>query len=82
MPKSLKYFNDTEKSRRYRNKQRKQNYAKGREYQLQKRHIYSPAEELLIVEHLYSDREIAFMLHVSVAGIQVKRCYLNKLREL
>ena len=61
-----------------RNKQRKSNYKKGNFRDNKKIHRYNYDEEMLIIAHIISDRELAKELKTSVEAIQLKRCRLLK----
>lgn len=79
MPKSLKFYADTDKAKEYRNRQRKKNYGKSAALAINKSRPYTEEEKDLILEHAVSDFELAQMIGRSVQAIQIARCKLRKI---
>lgn len=78
MPLSLKFYKDSKKRDKYRNRSRKKNYEKGRRYSRSGYNHYTMKECRLILGHKIPDIELAKMLKRSVQAIQIMRCRLKK----
>ena len=78
MPKSLKSFTDSDKARRYRNKQRKINYDRDGSDRRRGGKPWLRYEVEMILERRLTDREVARIIGRSVAAIQVKRAKLKQ----
>lgn len=62
-------------ARKYRNHQRKQNYASS---QKGKRKPFTPEEDEKILKHEITDRELSEIIYHSVESIQIRRSRLLK----
>jgi len=76
MPKSIKFFRDKEKAVKYRNKQRKSNYKKGRIHARSGKQRWSAEEIKTLLLFTGSDFELSYKINRSVEAIQIKRCRL------
>lgn len=72
MPHSLRYFYDENKAREYRNRQRKNNYAKT-QYNRHHRERWTEKEIDLVLKHDITDYELSKVLGRSVQAIQCQR---------
>lgn len=79
MPKSLKLYRNVDKATKYRNSQRRSNYAKGRIYADSRKKRYSDEELEMVLNHSIVDIELAKMIGRSVQSIQIKRSRLKSL---
>lgn len=79
MPKSLKLYRNVDKATKYRNSQRKGNYAKGRIYANSRKKRYSDEELEMVLDHSIADIELAKRIGRSVQSIQIKRSRLKSL---
>lgn len=77
-PKSLKNYRDEEKALAYRNRQRRENYRKCVGRPEVSGTEWSTEDELLVLEHSVSDRELSKQIGRSVRAIQKKRYLLKK----
>lgn len=73
-------YRDLNKWRKYKRKQQKQNYARGRIDC--KRHKWTTEEEKLLFNCPLTDRELSRIIHHSVQAIQGKRHKLKKEKEV
>lgn len=80
MPKTLKSFADSDKARKYRNRQRKINYDRDGSDRRRSHRPWLRYEVEMILERRLTDREVARILGRSVAAIQVKRAKLKRER--
>lgn len=78
MPKSVKYYQNPDKLREYRNKQRALNYKRG--WIDSHDRVWTVEENLLVLDSTMSDRELSKKIERSVAAIQVQRSRLKKLK--
>lgn len=69
-------YKDLNKWKRYKCRQKKQNYAKGRVDC--NRHKWTEEEDLLLFDCNLTDRQLSKILHHSVQAIQVRRCKIRK----
>lgn len=79
MPLSLKFYKDSKKRDKYRNRSRKRNYENGRRYSRGGYNHYTTKECRLILGHKIPDIELAKILKRSVQAIQIMRCRLKKM---
>lgn len=78
MPKSVKYYQNPDKLREYRNKQRALNYKRG--WIDSHDRVWTIEENLLVLDSTMSDRELSKKIERSVAAIQIQRSRLKKLK--
>jgi hypothetical protein len=78
MPKSSKYYRNQEKRLEWANRNRRQNYRRGRFGPKYIRRLYTSEEDELILDHNVTDRSLAKKLKRNVQSIQVRRCRLKK----
>lgn len=77
MPSYVKRFIDKEKLRAYRNKDRNRNYRIGAVGCYP--HEWNQFEEIMVLEHKTTDRELAKEINHSVIAIQKRRWLLKKI---
>lgn len=82
MPKTLKNFADSERARKYRNRQRERNYALCPGDDDVRHTRWRDWERRLVMEHDIPDREISRMTGRSVRAIQVMRYKMRKAGEV
>ena len=73
VPKTLKNYADSDKARKYRNRQRKINYDRDGSDRKRSGKPWLGYEVKMILERKYKDRILAKVLGRSVAAIQIKR---------
>mgnify|MGYP001775256176 CR=1 FL=1 len=78
VPKTLKNFADSDKARKYRNRQRKINYHRDGSDRRRGGRPWLRYEVEMILERRLTDREVARILGRSVAAVQVKRARLKR----
>ena len=76
MPNFIKYCKSEAIARKIRNKQRKKNY---QSTQGNPPRPWNYEEDIAVLKHEVSDRELALKISRSVQAIQIRRCRLNKL---
>lgn len=78
MPNTVYKYHDKVKARLYRNRNRKNNYTKGRIFNAKSHQAFTTTDCKIILEHKLCDREIAKLLQRSVQSIQIMRSRLKK----
>jgi len=72
MPKTFKLFKNEEKALKYRNSQRKKNYASG-QFNSKKKIRFTLAEDKMVMSRKITDRQLAEALDRSIQSIQMRR---------
>ena len=81
LPKTLKRYADSDKARRYRNRQRKINYDNGSKNTSNGYKRWSESDERILMEYSdeMTDRQLSEILERSVRAIQIHRARMKKI---